>query len=82
MQTRGSSRAGQLQCGLRRRGAGSSRRAGRRRQAQAGGVPRIARGLYTTTFTAEASCKGHPFHRQSFHFDIRGQTANGWSDFE
>ena len=45
MQTRGSSRAGQLQCGLRRRGAGSSRRAGRRRQAQAGGVPRIARGL-------------------------------------
>ena len=45
MQTRGSSRAGQLQCGLRRRGAGSGRRAGRRRQAQAGGVPRIARGL-------------------------------------
>ena len=45
MQTRGSSRAGQLQCGLRRRGAGSSRRAGRGRQAQAGGVPRIARGL-------------------------------------
>ena len=45
MQTRGSSRAGQLQCGLRRRGAGSSRRAGRCRQAQAGGVPRIARGL-------------------------------------
>ena len=41
MQTRGSSRAGQLQCGLRRRGAGSSRRAGRSRQAQAGGVPRI-----------------------------------------
>ena len=41
MQTRGSSRAGQLQCGLRRRGAGSSRRAGRCRQAQAGGVPRI-----------------------------------------
>ena len=45
VQTRGSSRAGQLQCGLRRRGAGSSRLAGRRRQAQAGGVPRIARGL-------------------------------------
>ena len=45
VQTRGSSRAGQLQCGLRRRGAGSSRRAGRGRQAQAGGVPRIARGL-------------------------------------
>ena len=41
MQTRGSSRAGQLQCGLRRRGVGSSRRAGRSRQAQAGGVPRI-----------------------------------------
>ena len=33
VQTRGSSRAGQLQCGLRRRGAGSSRLAGRLRQA-------------------------------------------------
>ena len=33
MQTRGSSRAGQLQCGLRRRGAGSSRLAGRLRRA-------------------------------------------------